>query len=100
MHLKGVRAFIAVASCGSMTEAAAKLGFTQSAISRQVADFERYVGTRLFSRGPGGMRLNAAGVDVYPTAVEIIRLAESIAARPAAHGLSRNLPNARNIRHS
>ena len=88
MRLSGVRAFVAVARCGSMTEAAAELGFTQSAISRQVADFERYVGTKLFGRGPGGMRLTAAGVHAYPTAVEILRLAESIAAaRPTAHGL-------------
>ncbi|WP_415855996.1 LysR family transcriptional regulator [Sinomonas sp. G460-2] len=86
MHLSGVRAFVAVVRYGSMTDAAAELGFTQSAISRQVADFERYVGTKLFGRGPGGMRLNAAGVEVFPIAVEILRLAESMPEAAATAG--------------
>ncbi|NUP73781.1 MAG: LysR family transcriptional regulator [Sinomonas sp.] len=98
VHLSGIRAFVAVAKYGSTIDAAAELGFTQSAISRQVADFERYVGTNLFGRRQGGMRLNAAGRDVLPAAVEILRLADSIAARPAAQGLPAGLPKAQNLR--
>jgi DNA-binding transcriptional LysR family regulator len=68
------------------------LGFSQSAISRQIADFERYVGTTLFSRRQGGLRLNAAGTQVLPLAVEILRLAESMigaaAAEPRPRGRS------------
>lgn len=78
MQLSWVCAFVAVARHGSTVGAAAELGFTQSAISRQVADFERYVGSRLFGRRQGGMRLNSAGTVVYPKAVEILRLVESM----------------------
>ncbi|WP_428985679.1 LysR family transcriptional regulator [Sinomonas terricola] len=99
MHLSGIRAFVAVAQCGSTTEAAAELGFTQSAISRQVADFERYVGTKVFSRGQGGLRLNAMGTAVLPTAVEILRLAESMPETAAVEQRSHGRPRPRNVRH-
>ena len=89
VHLNGVKAFVAVARSGSTIEAAVELGFSQSAISRQVADFERYVGTRLFGRRQGGMRLNSAGTLVLPAAVEILRLAESMTAAAAAEPLPR-----------
>ena len=93
MHLSAVRAFVAVASCGSTVEAAIELGFTQSAVSRQIADFERFVGRKLFGRRQGGMRLNAAGMEVLPAAVEILRLAESMGAvssgaQPRSRGLA------------
>ncbi|WP_422933933.1 LysR family transcriptional regulator [Sinomonas sp. P47F7] len=99
MHLSGVRAFVAVVRCGSMTDAAAELGFTQSAISRQVADFERYVGTKVFGRGAGGMRLNSAGRQVFPTAVEILRLADSMPEAAATAGSQAPGPRGRrNVR--
>ncbi|MDQ4501789.1 LysR family transcriptional regulator [Sinomonas sp. ASV322] len=96
VHLSGVRAFVAVARCGSTTEAAAELGFTQSAVSRQVADFERFVGTKLFGRRQGGMRLNSAGTEVFPAAVEILRLAESMTGMAASNAaLAHSLPSHR-----
>ncbi len=84
VHLSAVKAFVAVATLGSTTDAAATLGFSQSAVSRQVADFERYVGTTLFARRHGGLRLNSAGTEVLPLATEILRLAQTMTITAAA----------------
>lgn len=78
LTLSAVRAFVAVARCGSTVGAAAELGFTQSAISRQVSEFERYVGSKLFGRCREGMRLNPAGEAILPKAVALLQLAYSI----------------------
>jgi DNA-binding transcriptional LysR family regulator len=84
VHLSAVKAFVAVATLGSTIEAAATLGFSQSAVSRQLADFERYVGTTLFARRQGGLRLNCAGTEVLPLAIEILRLAQTMPIAAAA----------------
>jgi DNA-binding transcriptional LysR family regulator len=53
--------FREVAARGSLTAAATALGYTQSAVSRQIAALERDTGTRLFDRLPRGMRLTDDG---------------------------------------
>lgn len=51
-----------VAEAGSFTAAADRLGYTQSAVSRQVASLEGQAGVPLFDRQRDGVRLTAAGV--------------------------------------
>ena len=55
IDLRQLRALQAVAAEGSFGKAAERLGFTQSAISQQIATLERAVGERVFDR-PGGPR--------------------------------------------
>jgi len=55
VELRQLRALLAVAQEGSFGRAAERLGFTQSAISQQIAGLERAVGDRVFDR-PGGPR--------------------------------------------
>ncbi len=51
-----------IAESGSFTAAAAQLGYTQSAVSRQAAALERSTGAVLFERRPDGVRLTPAGL--------------------------------------
>ncbi|WP_405773829.1 LysR family transcriptional regulator [Streptomyces sp. NBC_00859] len=50
-----------VAECRSFTAAATGLGYTQSAVSRQIAAAERDLGVALFERVPRGVQLTRAG---------------------------------------
>jgi DNA-binding transcriptional LysR family regulator len=59
--LVGLRVLREVAATGSFTAAADNLGYTQSAISRQIAATESAAGSTLFDRGRRGVRLTAAG---------------------------------------
>lgn len=52
----------AVVSSGSVTAAAARLGYTPSAISQQVAALEKEAGTELLERVGRGVRPTAAGL--------------------------------------
>jgi DNA-binding transcriptional LysR family regulator len=57
----GLRVLREIAERGSFTAAAAALGYTQSAVSRQVAALETEARATLFERRSGGVRLTPAG---------------------------------------
>ncbi|MDT4912919.1 MAG: hypothetical protein QOC66_2047 [Pseudonocardiales bacterium] len=59
--MNGLRVLREIAERGSFTGAAAALGYTQSAVSRQVAALETEAAAALFDRRPGGVELTAAG---------------------------------------
>ena len=59
--LNALRSFVAVGRLGSFTAAAVFLRVTQSAVSRQVAVLEDFIGQRLFVRSGGGTVLTPAG---------------------------------------
>lgn len=61
LSLSALRTIRAVAEHRSFTAAAAALGYTQSAVSRQVATAERELGAALFERTPRGVQLTRAG---------------------------------------
>ncbi|TQF02918.1 LysR family transcriptional regulator [Kitasatospora acidiphila] len=56
-----LRVFVEVARLGSFTAAGASLGYTQSAISRQVSALEEEAGSVLFDRLPRGVQPTEAG---------------------------------------
>ncbi|MEV7613745.1 LysR substrate-binding domain-containing protein [Streptomyces sp. NPDC089799] len=60
--------FRCVARHGSFTAAAQTLGYTQSAVSRQIQTLEDEWGARLFDRLPRGVRLTEAGRVLLPHA--------------------------------
>ena len=55
LELRHLSALDAVATEGTFGRAAVRLGYTQSAVSQQIASLERLVGGSLFDR-PGGPR--------------------------------------------
>ena len=66
-----------VASQGSFSAAARELGYTQSAVSRQVAIAEQAVGAVLFDRLPRGVRLTAPGVLLHRHIESILQRLDS-----------------------
>lgn len=63
--LNPLRVFECTARRGSFTKAAEELYVSQSAVSRQVAALEAYLGIRLFLREKSGVSLTAAGEQYY-----------------------------------
>jgi DNA-binding transcriptional LysR family regulator len=61
LSIVGLRVVREVAQRGSLTAAAERLGYTQSAVSRHVALCERAAGQTLFERHARGARLTEAG---------------------------------------
>src|SRR5918912_696523 len=76
VELRHLAALHAVAEEGSFGRAAHRLGYTQSAISQQIATLERIVGERLVER-PGGPR----PVTLTEAGRLLLRHAESVIAR-------------------
>src|SRR5689334_19741204 len=68
----GLRVLREIAQQGSFSDAARALGYTQSAVSRQVAALEAIAGRRLFERGRDGVTLTAAGARLLPRAIRIL----------------------------
>lgn len=62
MELRHLRYAVAVADTGSTAAAARRLHVAQQALSRQVADLEREIGIRLFTRSARGMQPTRAGL--------------------------------------
>ncbi|NUU21735.1 MAG: LysR family transcriptional regulator [Streptomycetaceae bacterium] len=67
-----LRVFLTVAETGSFTAAGTGLGFTQSAVSRQVSALEDEVGSPLFDRLARGVRLTDAGHALVPRARAVL----------------------------
>jgi DNA-binding transcriptional LysR family regulator len=80
----GLRVLREVAQAGSFSAAAYVLGYTQSAVSRQVAALEAVAGRRLFDRSRQGVALTPAGARLLPRAIRILE--ELDAARREAGG--------------
>ena len=69
------RALLKVVDCGSITEAAAQLGYTQSAVIRMLADLEARLGVTLLHRGKGGAYPTADARTILP-AIRAVCVAE------------------------
>lgn len=66
MDISKYRAFLTTVECGSFTEAAKRLFYTQSAVSRMVADLENQWGVALLNRKKTGLTLTTAGAALLP----------------------------------
>jgi DNA-binding transcriptional LysR family regulator len=73
LRIDRLMAFSAVADLGSFTAAGTRLGYDQSQVSRQVAELERVLGTRLIDRGLRPIALTASGQQVLPSVRAVMR---------------------------
>jgi DNA-binding transcriptional LysR family regulator len=88
LDVKRMRVLREVAAESSFSAAAQKLGYTQSAVSQQVAALERETGATLIERNPRGIRLTDAGEALVRHADGILaRLADAEAELEAIAGL-------------
>lgn len=63
-----IQGFLAVADCGSLSEAARRLGTSQPTVGRQVQRIEEQLDLTLFTRQPRGLALSEAGQALLPHA--------------------------------
>ena len=63
-----VKAFLAVAEGGSLSEAARRLGASQPTLGRQIRQMEQALGVTLFTRQPRGLALTDTGAEMLPHA--------------------------------
>ncbi|MGE2730488.1 LysR family transcriptional regulator [Mycolicibacterium vaccae] len=89
LSLEGLRVCREVALLGSFTAAARSLGYSQPAVSRQVAAMEAAVGYRLFARAVRGVSVTPAGALVVEHAGRI--LSATAALRHDVEGLGERL---------
>jgi DNA-binding transcriptional LysR family regulator len=82
IDLRSLRALVTVADQGSFRGAARELGYTQSAISHQIASLERSLDAPLFTRpgGRGATALTPAGSAVYRRARRVLGEVQTLAA--------------------
>lgn len=81
LDLRHLVALEAVATEGTFAKAALRLGYTQSAVSQQIAALERFVGDKIFDR-PGGPR----PVELTPFGKLLLHHARDLLARVDATG--------------
>ncbi|RCK48645.1 LysR family transcriptional regulator [Thalassospira profundimaris] len=72
VSLRHLRAFIAVAECGSFTRAANMLGLTPPTLTATIRQFEDIVGMPLFDRTTRQVALSAGGARFLPVARRLI----------------------------
>lgn len=71
MSIQKYQAFLKVIELGSITRAAESLGYTQSAVSRMVADLEDEWNLTLLRRSRGGLTLSSDGLLLLPYIKEL-----------------------------
>lgn len=76
--LQKYEALIETVDTGSFTKAAQALSYTQSGVSRMVAELERSWGIRLLVRGRGGAELTSEGRMILPYVRDIASLQRSL----------------------
>lgn len=67
MSLQKFLALLAVVDNGSISKAAEQMGYTQSAVSRMIADLEREWGVELLRRNKSGIVVTSEGSHMLPT---------------------------------
>ena len=90
MDFKQLRSFVAVADCGSFTQAAAQLYTSQPTVSAHIRQLEEELQQRLFLRTTKSLSITPHGRELYDYAVQVLSLQDRLLAgwRQAEHVVS------------
>ena len=92
MNIQKYQAFIKTVEQGSFTKAAESLGYTQSAVSRMVADLEKEWKVTLLERNKGNLNLTADGMSILPYAKKLCSEYEKLQMQvDSIHGLEKGV---------
>lgn len=84
--------FLRAIELGSITRAAADMGYTQSAVSRSIADLEREWGVTLMTRNKDGVVLSSQGAALLPHIQALCNAQRTLETQVTdLHGLARGL---------
>ncbi len=86
MDSRQLKIFLAIAETASVTRAAERLGRSQPAVSAALKTLEDQLGTALFTRRQGRLRLTMAGRDLLPHAEAVLRAVSAAAQAVAPPG--------------
>jgi LysR family transcriptional regulator, nitrogen assimilation regulatory protein len=81
VDLRRLRTFVAVAELGTVSRAALHMRITQPALSRQIGDFEREFGVKLFDRVGRRLMLTSVGEQVLDDCRVVLGQVSSLAQR-------------------
>jgi len=87
-RIDNLRAFVAVGDLGSFSAAARRLGRSKVLVSRQVAELEAELGTRLLSRTTRAVAFTGPGLAFHPKARGLIEAYDEAAAEVKAGAIS------------
>ena len=86
------RAFKTAAECGSFTKAAERMNYTQSGISRMIAELETEWKLSLLERSKSGVRLTSDGTVLLPRVNRLLEEADKLSMEvDALNGLQSGL---------
>ena len=80
MEMKELKYVVTIADCGGISKAAEQLYMAQSSLSQYLSRLEAELGTRLFIRTGGGVRLTGAGEIYVRNARQILRQYQQVRA--------------------
>jgi DNA-binding transcriptional LysR family regulator len=80
MKIDGIRAFVAAAEAGSISEAARRMRLSKSVLSERLAELERGLGTKLLQRTTRNLALTEDGSAFHERAARILREIDDAAA--------------------
>lgn len=85
----GLQAFVSIAEYGSFQQAAAHLNLSHTALSHRMKKFEAYFGVNLLTRTSRQVTLTPAGLDLLPSALQIMNDLQNSMSVLVAHGASK-----------
>ncbi|MCR5825726.1 MAG: LysR family transcriptional regulator, partial [Oscillospiraceae bacterium] len=73
MSIRKYIAYLRTVETGSITQTANELGYTQSAVSKMIADLESEWNVRLLNRSRSGIELTSDGIALLPAVRAVVK---------------------------